>query len=159
MALRGHASIQGSTDIPTLFDLLPGYLPMPHAYGNEDLDDLRGRPSRCRRGSGPTCASYMVSLLKAWWGDAATAENDYCFDYLPRLTGRPLAPTRRCSPMLDGDAARATSCSGQNPAVGLGQLQACSALGMAKLDWLVVRDMVMIESADVLEGRPGDRDR
>src|SRR5439155_3121225 len=38
MALRGHASIQGSTDIPTLFDLLPGYLPMPFADGNEDLD-------------------------------------------------------------------------------------------------------------------------
>ena len=38
LALRGHASIQGSTDIPTLFDLLPGYLPMPFAYGNEDLD-------------------------------------------------------------------------------------------------------------------------
>ncbi len=32
LALRGHASIQGSTDIPTLFDLLPGYLPMPHAH-------------------------------------------------------------------------------------------------------------------------------
>ena len=29
---------------------------------------------------------YMVSLLKAWWGDAATADNDYCFDYLPRST-------------------------------------------------------------------------
>ena len=38
LALRGHASIQGSTDIPTLFDLLPGYLPMPYADGNEDLD-------------------------------------------------------------------------------------------------------------------------
>ena len=38
LALRGHASIQGSTDIPTLFNLLPGYLPMPHAHGNEDLD-------------------------------------------------------------------------------------------------------------------------
>src|SRR5205809_7981353 len=37
LALRGHASIQGSTDIPTLFDLLPGYLPMPHLHGNEDL--------------------------------------------------------------------------------------------------------------------------
>ncbi len=37
LALRGHASIQGSTDIPTLFDLLPGYLPMPHVHGNEDL--------------------------------------------------------------------------------------------------------------------------
>jgi formate dehydrogenase major subunit len=38
LALRGHASIQGSTDIPTLFNLLPGYIPMPHAHTNEDLD-------------------------------------------------------------------------------------------------------------------------
>jgi len=38
LALRGHASIQGSTDIPTLFDLLPGYLPMPKASTHPDLD-------------------------------------------------------------------------------------------------------------------------
>jgi formate dehydrogenase major subunit len=36
MALRGHASIQGSTDIPTLYDILPGYLTMPHK-GDETL--------------------------------------------------------------------------------------------------------------------------
>ena len=41
LALRGHASIQGSTDIPTLFDLLPGYLPMPHAHGNYRSRHLR----------------------------------------------------------------------------------------------------------------------
>ena len=39
MALRGHASIQGSTDIPTLFNLLPGYLPMPHAEQHPTLTD------------------------------------------------------------------------------------------------------------------------
>ena len=38
LALRGHASIQGSTDIPTLFNLLPGYLPMPHADLHQSLD-------------------------------------------------------------------------------------------------------------------------
>ena len=72
LALRGHASIQGSTDIPTLFDLLPGYLPMPHVHGNEDLATYVHAESRTRA-SGPTCGAYMVSLLKAWWGDAATA--------------------------------------------------------------------------------------
>ena len=41
LALRGHASIQGSTDIPTLFNLLPGYIPMPHAHANQDLGQLR----------------------------------------------------------------------------------------------------------------------
>ena len=40
MAMRGHASIQGSSDIPTLFDTLPGYIPMPHAHAHDDLDEF-----------------------------------------------------------------------------------------------------------------------
>ncbi len=87
MALRGHASIQGSTDIPTLFNILPGYLPMPHAAPAPGPRRATSRPTRARPASGATCAAYVVSLLKAWWGDAATADNDFCFDYLPRLTG------------------------------------------------------------------------
>ena len=39
LALRGHASIQGSTDIPTLYNILPGYLPMPHALQHATLDE------------------------------------------------------------------------------------------------------------------------
>ena len=76
MALRGHASIQGSTDIPTLFNLLPGYLPMPHAPDHHDAcDDVRRqrRAARARRASGRNADAYAVSLLKAYWGDAATA--------------------------------------------------------------------------------------
>ena len=86
LALRGHASIQGSTDIPTLFDLLPGYLPMPFANGNDNLDGYVDAES-VDKGFWANTRDYMVSLLKAYWGDAATAENDFCYDYLPRLTG------------------------------------------------------------------------
>ena len=86
-ALRGHASIQGSTDIPTLFNLLPGYLPMPDTT-HEDLpgylDDVRGHNNK---GFWSSADTYMVSLLKEYWGDAATPENDFCFDYLPRING------------------------------------------------------------------------
>ena len=57
MALRGHASIQGSTDIPTLFDLLPGYLPMPHVYGNEDLDTYVAAETAAERVLGRTPAT------------------------------------------------------------------------------------------------------
>jgi formate dehydrogenase major subunit len=53
LALRGHASIQGSTDIPTLYDLLPGYLPMPTAGHHDDLDDYERRTPPRRRGTGP----------------------------------------------------------------------------------------------------------
>ena len=73
LALRGHASIQGSTDIPTLFDLLPGYLPMPYADGNEDLDAYV-RAESVQNGFWANTREYLVSLLKAWWGEAATAE-------------------------------------------------------------------------------------
>jgi len=86
MALRGHASIQGSTDVPTLYNILPGYIPMPHAHAHEDLDeyvDLNASPT----GYWGNLRTYLVSLLKAWWGERATSANDFCFDYLPRITG------------------------------------------------------------------------
>ena len=102
MALRGHASIQGSSDIPTLFDLLPGYIPMPHAHAHEDLRAVpRGRDGRSK-GFWANMPAYLVSLLKAYWGDAATADNDYCFDYLPRLTGAH-GTYHTVAAQLDGD--------------------------------------------------------
>src|SRR5688572_20082515 len=86
MALRGHASIQGSTDIPTLYDILPGYLPMPRARRESGLDDYVEHNAPPTGFWGNTRA-YMVSLLKAWWGDAARPDNDFCFGYLPRISG------------------------------------------------------------------------
>src|SRR5512133_2194025 len=88
LALRGHASIQGSTDIPTLFDLLPGYLPMPHAI-LPDRGALKDyiQNNLAATGWWSEFSKYIVSMLKAWFGDAATKENDYLFDTLPRLSG------------------------------------------------------------------------
>src|SRR4051794_13098827 len=62
LALRGHASIQGSTDIPTLFNLLPGYIPMPHAHENEDLDAFVAAEGT-DKGYWGDMRAYMVSLL------------------------------------------------------------------------------------------------
>ena len=143
MALRGHASIQGSTDIPTLYNILPGYIPMPHAHAHEDLHqfiELNSAPS----GFWGHMDAYTVSLLKAWWGPYATAENDFCFDYLPRITGdHSTYPT--VLGMLDGSV-RGFLVVGENPAVG----SANSGLhrkAMANLEWLVVRDLVETETA------------
>jgi formate dehydrogenase major subunit len=143
IALRGHASIQGSTDIPTLFDLLPGYLPMPYADGNEDLDTYV-KAETVQDGFWSHTRDYLVSLLKAWWGDAATADNDFCYDYLPRLTGSH-GTYDTVLAQLDGTC-RGYFLFGQNPAVGSANAR-MQRLGMANLDWLVVRDLVMIESA------------
>ena len=143
LALRGHASIQGSTDIPTLFDLLPGYLPMPKASTHPDLDRYLGDITMTK-GFWANSRAYMVSLLKAWWGDAATPKNDFCYDYLPRLTGDHSTYTTVVE-QLNGTC-RGYLLMGQNPAVGSANAR-MQRLGMANLDWLVVRDMTMIQSA------------
>jgi formate dehydrogenase major subunit len=150
MALRGHASIQGSTDIPTLFDLLPGYIPMPHAHSNQDLDTFVAAEGT-DRGFWANMRAYTVSLLKAYWGDAATESNDYCFDYLPRLTGSH-STYETVMAQLAGDC-KGYFLLGENPAVGSanGKLQ---RLGMAKLDWLVVKDFSLIESATFWKDGP-----
>ncbi len=143
MAMRGHASIQGSSDIPTLFDLLPGYIPMPHAHEHEDLKSFIAADS-AEKGFWGNASDYVVSLLKAWWGDAATQENDFCFDHLPRLTGSH-STYDTVMAQLDGTC-KGYFLMGENPAVGSANTK-LQRLGMAKLDWLVVRDFQLIESA------------
>ena len=95
--------------------------------------------------------AYTVSLLKAYWGDAATAANDFCFDYLPRLTGSH-STYETVMAQLAGDC-EGYFLLGENPAVGSanGKLQ---RLGMAKLKWLVVRDFSLIESATFWKDGP-----
>jgi formate dehydrogenase major subunit len=143
LALRGHASIQGSTDIPTLFNLLPGYLPMPHAQTDQTLDDYVAIDEGVK-GFWGNMRSYAVSLLKAWWGDAATEANGFCFDYLPRLTGDHSTAATVMRQIDQGGGGYFLV--GENPAVGSmnGKMQ---RLGMANIDWLVVRDFSLIESA------------
>jgi formate dehydrogenase major subunit len=143
LALRGHASIQGSTDIPTLFNLLPGYIPMPHAHTNEDLDTFVEEEGT-KKGYWGNMKSYLVSLLKAYWGPAARPDNDFCFDHLPRLTGSH-STYETVMAQLEGTC-KGYFLLGENPAVGSANAK-MQRLGMANLDWLVVRDFSLIESA------------
>ena len=151
MALRGHASIQGSTDIPTLYDLLPGYLHMPRA-GEEELTwRATSRPMARTAAGGRYLDTYIVSLLKAWFGDAATAENGYGFAAIPRISGNHshFATTLR---MLDGGV-EGFFVMGQNPAVG-SQHAGLQRRALAKLKWLVVRDLAEIETATFWRDSP-----
>ena len=143
LALRGHASIQGSTDIPTLFDLLPGYLPMPKAAVHGDLNGyLASMKSDGQKGFWAAMDAYTVSLLKAWWGDAATPDNDFGFGWLPRISGDH-SNYQTIVDMLEGKV-EGYFLLGQNPAVGSsnGRMQ---RLAMSHLKWLVVKDLTLIE--------------
>jgi formate dehydrogenase major subunit len=142
-ALRGHASIQGSTDIPTLFDILPGYLPMPHAKQHSNLQHYIETEAP-KTGHWGNVDKYLISLLKAWFGEHATEENAYYFDLLPRISGDH-STYRSIMAMLDGTV-KGFFCVGENPAVGSANA-GLHRRALANLDWLVVRDFSEIESA------------
>ncbi len=150
MALRGHASIQGSTDIPTLFDLLPGYLPMPHAKQDASLEKY------IRNNRAPTMwwsemPKYIVSLLKAWFGEHATRDDDYGFEWLPSLSGNHSHMTT-VADMADGKV-KGYFVMGENPTVG-SMHGALHRKALRKLDWLVVRDFTLIETAEFWRTAP-----
>ena len=150
IALRGHASIQGSTDIPTLYNLLPGYLPMPKAMHDKDLASyfhLNQSPS----GWWGEYPKYFISLMKAWYGEAASKENDWCYDYLPTLTGDH-SHMNTVVDMADG-LIKGYFVMGENPVVGSmnGPLQ---RKGLRALEWLVVRDFQLIETAEFWRDAP-----
>jgi formate dehydrogenase major subunit len=151
MAMRGHASIQGSSDIPTLYEILPGYLPTPRAReGDLTLADYIETGGR-RKGWWSHFDSYIVSLLKAWFGDAATADNDFGFGHLPKLTGNHSHfPTmlRALDGGLDG-----LIVMGQNPAVGSIH-SGLQRRALAAMKWLVVRDLADLETAHFWRDSP-----
>jgi formate dehydrogenase major subunit len=150
MALRGHASIQGSTDIPTLYNLLPGYLAMPKAPHDKDFETyIAGNESPS--GWWGEYRKYAVSLLKAYYGDKATAKNDWCYDYLPKLTADH-SHMNTVADMADGKV-KGYFVMGENPTVGSmnGPLQ---REGLRKLEWLVVRDLNLIETAEFWRSAP-----
>jgi formate dehydrogenase major subunit len=150
LALRGHANIQGSTDIPALFNILPGYLPMPADERGMSLETYV-QPDAGKPGFWGDMPSYIVSLLKAWFGDAATAENDYGFDWLPRLTGDH-SNHRTILDMADGKVP-GYIVAGENPAVG-GANARLQREALTKAKWLVVRDYSEVETATFWRDAP-----
>ncbi len=144
MALRGHASIQGSTDIPTLYDILPGYLPMP--MYEQDANKLKHylKKHKTKTGLWAGFDKYFISLLKAYYGEAATKENDWGFDWLPRVTGDH-SHFGYWLDMQDGKM-EGLFVMGQNPAVGAANA-GLQRTALSKLKWLVVRDLVEVETA------------
>ncbi len=151
LALRGHASIQGSTDIPTLYDVLPGYLPMPRGNGSEaTLRDYLAQQTK-PTGLWHNLPAYFISLLKAYYGKNATAENDFGYNWVPKVTSNH-SFFEYLYDMADGRM-EGMFMMGQNPAVAAANSRFERA-SLSKLKWLVVRDMVEIEAATFWRDSP-----
>jgi formate dehydrogenase major subunit len=151
LALRGHATIQGSTDIATLYNIHPGYLNTPDARKNHDtlMDYVRTETQATSFWS--NFPAFIVSQLKSWFGDAATPENEFGFRYLPRnIADHSHMPimVAMAEGKIDGFFAM-----GQNPAVG-GQNASFQRKALSKLKWLVVRDFFETETASFWHDSP-----
>lgn len=151
LALRGHASIQGSTDIPTLYDILPGYLPMPFFEDDSTKLEKYIKKHSAAAGLWSKFDHYFISMMRAWYGDAVNEGNEWGFHWLPRVTGDH-SELGYWLDMADGKM-EGLFVMGQNPAVGApnGRLQ---RKAMAQLKWLVVRDLVETETASFWKDSP-----
>lgn len=143
MALRGHASIQGSTDVPTLYHSIHGYMPAPSAVKQHDtLADYLATETLAT-GYWVNTPKFLVSYLKSMYGAAATPENDFGYDWHPKIIGDH-SHLPMFVAMADGRV-KGMLCIGQNPATSLNA--SVERKGLRRLEWLVVKDNWMTETA------------
>src|SRR3989449_5859895 len=154
MALRGHAAIQGSTDVPTLYHSIHGYMNAPSALRpHETLRDYMAAETSPTSYYGNT-PKFLVSYLKSMYGAAATVENDFGYDWHPKILGDH-SHIATFAAMADGKV-KGMCCVGQNPATSLNG--GASRLAMRQLDWLGGEDKWLTQSATHRYlGPPGEK--
>ncbi|MFA9498593.1 MAG: formate dehydrogenase-N subunit alpha, partial [Deltaproteobacteria bacterium] len=155
-ALRGESNVQGSTDHCLLFHILPGYMATPSTKLPKLADYLKRRA----KSNDPLSANwwqnepkYMVSFLKSMFGEAATADNDFGYDWMPKLdAGANYSWLTIFDEMYKGNF-KGFFAWGQNPACsGANSNKTRQALG--KLDWMVNVNIFDNETASFWKG-PG----
>jgi len=148
-ALRGHSNIQGLTDLGLLSNQLPGYMTLP-SEPEQDYDKYIA--ARALKPLRPNQLSYWqnypkfhVSLMKAWWGDAATADNHWAYDYLPKLDK--LYDLLQVVELMNQGKMNGYIAQGFNPLVAAPN-KAKLAAGLARLKFLIVMDPLATETSE-----------
>ena len=144
LALRGHCSIQGSTDVPTLYNLLPGYLPHPHAREDNATFDAYLKYESIEKGFWNNFPKFAVSLMRAWYGDKVGEENEWGYQWIPKIIGDHSQLPMTIA-IADGTI-RGLLIMGQNPVVG-GHNSHMIRKALPNLEWMVVREMFENETA------------
>ncbi len=157
LACRGESNVQGSTDMGLLAHLLPGYLPVA-VRADRTLADHLKRVTPVS--SDPLSINwwknrpkYIVSLLKAWYGDAATKENEFGFHYLPKVGNAADHYWIALFEAMYAGTIKGLMCWGMNPAVGGANVN-MERKALENLDWLVAVDLWETETAAFWQ-RPG----
>src|SRR5690349_24788002 len=158
-ALRGHSNIQGATDLAGVFDILPGYLKTP---GPDDTDfatyakritPLTSKPDEWESFNyWSNTPKFAVSLMKALYGDAAKKENDWAFNYLPRIGDKRFSWADQWDAMYQGKIKGLIAFGMNGVAIGPNSQKNIDAL--KKAEWLVVCDIYPEETSSFWES-PG----
>ena len=148
-ALRGHSNIQGLTDLGLMTQLLPGYINLPVDSEQSWDQFIAARASKPLR---PNQLSYwqnadkfMVSLMKTWWGDAATPANHWAYDYLPKLDR--FYDMLQAFEMMNRGQMNGFICQGFNPLAASPNQHKQNA-GFAQLKYLIVMDPLATETSE-----------
>jgi formate dehydrogenase major subunit len=160
-ALRGHSNIQGATDTAGVFDILPGYLKTPPSdaqtlkdYLGASTPTILGNQAWASMNYWSNYPKFMTSLLKALYGKAATAENDFGYGWLPKIDGN-YSWMYIFDDMYRGTSTRAGGKEpgpeglitfGMNP-VGIGPNVKKMIGAHSKLKWLVVVENHEVETS------------
>ena len=156
-ALRGESNVQGATDHALLFQYIPGYLPVQstaHPTLTKYLETITPKTSDPRSGNWKQHQpKYAVSLLKAWYGAAATKDNEFGYQYLPKIQAGVNYSFIALFEAMDKGVIKGLLALGQNPAVG-GPNSNAERKALEKLDWLVDVDLWETETAAFWK-RPG----
>jgi formate dehydrogenase major subunit len=151
-ALRGHSNIQGATDMGGVFDIYPGYLKIPNP-NDADLASFlkRTTPTVSKPAEWDSfnywsnTPKFMVSFLKAMFGDAAKKENDFAFHYLPKIDRR-YAWVEMWDRMYNGEV-KGLFAFGMN-GVAIGPSSEKNINALKKADWLVVCEIFPDETSE-----------
>lgn len=144
-AHRGHANVQGATDLAVLYHDLPGYLGTP-SKAHKDMKTFLEKTTPKSGYWAPNKGKFLTSMLRAWYGEAANASNDYAFHYLPKGSDPSYSHYDIFQQILS-DRVKGLFVIGQNPAVGSANAFKIPQV-MTKLDWLVCTDLFINESAE-----------
>jgi formate dehydrogenase major subunit len=156
-AMRGESNVQGSTDAAMLFHLLPGYLRVTGTDMPTLADyKLKATPQTNDLDSvnyWKNTPKFITSLLKAWWGDAATPDNDFGYNWLPKIqAGSNHSHIAIFEAMYEGKI-KGLILMGQNPAIG-GPNANKERKALAKLEWMVAADVFETDTSVFWKG-PG----
>jgi formate dehydrogenase major subunit len=147
-ALRGESNVQGSTDQGLLAHLVTGYLPCPTSK-DVDLEtyiNLKTQPGGAwASGYWTNGPKFITSMLKAWWGENATADNEFGYQYLPKVDSAANHYWIKLFEDMFAGKIEGAWLMGQNPAVG-GPNSNLEREALTKLKWMVIQEIFQTET-------------